>query len=142
MSGDRLAAWIILLLAAAIGAYMLLNSRPAGAQDGAQHHHPFHRDFYSKWQRPDGMGSCCNARLTGPDGHEEGDCEPSEAHVSTGTDGKPHWFARLPHGGDFIEIPDRRIIHERNPEQGGPDGHLCWTANTGVLCFVPPSTGM
>lgn len=110
------------------------------AQDGA-HHHPFHRDFYSEWQRPNGMGSCCNARIVGPDGREVGDCEPSEAHIASGEDGKPHWFARLPHGGDFIEIPDRLVLRERNPEQGGPDGHLCWTPATGVLCFVPPDTG-
>jgi hypothetical protein len=141
MSADRLAAWIVILAAAAIGLVWFFSSARAKAQDGAQHHHPFHRDFYSKWQRPNGMGSCCNARIVGPDDRESGDCEPSEARVATGEDGRPHWFARLPHHGDFIEIPDRLVIRERNPEQGGADGHLCWTPSTGVLCFVPPDTG-
>lgn len=107
----------------------------ASAQDGTRPHHPLHHDFYRHWMRPDGMGSCCNARMV-VQGVEVGDCEPTEARLIAG-----RWYARLPHEGPFIEVPASRILRERNPTQDGTDAHLCWTQGSGVLCFVPPFGG-
>jgi hypothetical protein len=102
----------------------------------ANDHHPLHHDFYRTWMQPNGMGSCCNARVVHPNGGETGDCEPTEARLIAG-----RWYARLPHAGAFIEVPDSKVIRERNPTQGGTDAHLCWTYSQGVLCFVPPFGG-
>lgn len=109
---------------------------PVAAQ---QHHHPLHEDFYRTWEAPAG-GSCCDARVE-KDGVEVGDCEPTEAEVRRGADGAAHWFARLPNRGAFIEIPDVAIIRQRNPEQGGQQGHLCFYFGV-VRCFVPPDAGI
>lgn len=111
---------------------LMMTARPARSAD----HHPLHKDFYRTWQRPDGMGSCCNARIVHPNGGETGDCEPTETRLIGG-----RWYARLPHAGAFIEVPDSKIIREKNPTQGGTDGHLCWTEASGIMCFVPPFGG-
>lgn len=103
---------------------------------GAQDHHPLHKDFYSTWQRNDGKGSCCNARMIGPHGYETGDCEPTEAKLIGG-----RWYARLPNAGAFIEVPEATILKKQNPTQDGTDAHLCWTQASGVICFVPPFGG-
>lgn len=97
-----------------------------------QHHHEYHADHYKHWQRPDTGGSCCNAR-TVKDGYEEGDCEPTKAELRNGT-----WFAWLREQNRWVQIPDIRIIHERNPSP--EDAHLCWAFDS-VLCFLPPHTG-
>lgn len=119
-------------------ALLIVTSRGRG-QDHP-HHHPLHQEFYRTWKQPGSEMSCCNARIT-VDGVERGDCEPTEAKPGVGADGKVHWFARLPKRGPFIEIPDAKILRERNPEQGGQNGQLCWTPGGGVACFVPPDSG-
>ena len=72
-------------------------------------HHEHHADHYKHWQRPDAGGSCCNARTT-KDGYEEGDCEPTKAEIRNGI-----WFAWLREQNCWVQIPDIRIINERNP---------------------------
>ena len=121
------------LIAAA--AVAVLIAGPAAAQE---HHHPLHRDFYRHWKQPGTETSCCDARVE-VDGVERGDCEPVGAEPRRGADGQAHWFAWLRQESRWLEIPDERVIRERNP--GGQDGHLCWTPARGVLCFVPPDTG-
>ncbi|WP_299109761.1 hypothetical protein [uncultured Bradyrhizobium sp.] len=100
----------------------------------AQDHHPLHRDFYQLWLQPGTNVSCCNARVE-KDGVETGDCEPVKAEVRAG-----NWWAWLRQESRWIEIDDSRIIRERNPEQGGQQGHLCYSHGR-VLCFVPPDSG-
>ena len=95
-------------------------------------HHEHHADHYRHWQRPDAGGSCCNARIV-KDGYEEGDCEPTKAELRNGT-----WFAWLRQQNRWVQIPDVRIIRERNPSP--EDAHLCWAFDS-VLCFLPPHTG-
>ena len=106
-----------------------------GAVAFAQTNHPhneYHADHYKHWQRPDAGGSCCNARTT-KDGYEEGDCEPTKAEIRNGV-----WFAWLREQNRWVQIPDIRIINERNPSP--EHGHLCWGFDS-VLCFLPPHTG-
>lgn len=101
------------------------------------HHHPFHYDFYRHWKQPGSTASCCDARIT-RDGKEEGDCEPTQADLRPGKDGVVRWHAWLRQEGRWVEVPDGRILRERNPNTF--DGHLCWNYGQ-VLCFVPPDTG-
>lgn len=104
---------------------------PAPAQD----HHPLHKDFYRHWRDPmNPQISCCNARIEGPDGTEVGDCEPTLAIVVRG-----QWRAWVRQIGDWVAIPDDKILRERNPS--GQDAHLCWTQLRGVICFLPPDVG-
>lgn len=96
------------------------------------HHHAFHDDHYSTWQRPDVGGSCCNARQV--DGEQEiGDCEPTTAEYRGG-----RWFAWLREQARWVEVPDELILREINssPE----NAHLCWAFGR-VLCFLPPYSG-
>lgn len=125
----------LLLIAVLYGLVLLFLGFAAG-RASAQDHHPLHRDFYRHWKQPNSNKSCCDARVSYPNGVEIGDCEPTEARLIAG-----RWYARLPHAGPFIEVPPGRILRERNPTQDGTDAHLCWTENTGVLCFVPPFGG-
>ena len=97
-------------------------------------HARFHKDFYQHWREPgDPNASCCNARIE-VDGHETGDCEPTQARVRDG-----HWQAWVRQTSRWEKIPDDKIIKERNPNTF--DAHLCWTPSRGTICFVPPDTG-
>lgn len=124
MNSNLLLATVLALLIAIGG---------ARAQD-APHHHPLHQDFYRHWMRPDGLGSCCNARMALPSGGEIGDCEPTYAEVRAG-----QWWAWVRQTSEWLMVPDSRIIHVRNPT--GQDAHLCWTPAAGIMCFNPPDTG-
>jgi hypothetical protein len=100
-----------------------------------QDHHPLHKDFYHKWRAPDNPDvSCCNARMPGAFGGEIGDCEPTQARVVNG-----QWQAWVRQQGIWIPIPEAKILREKNPNIF--DGHLCWTPDRGVICFVPPNVG-
>ena len=107
---------------------------------GQEHHHPFHQDFYRTWTGPNGL-SCCDARVV-KDGREVGDCEPTGAELRRDKEGVPHWWAKAPasEGGQFVEIPDDKIIRQKNPTQGGTDAHLCMSHGV-IRCFVPPFGG-
>lgn len=107
-----------------------------------QDHHPLHEHFYQHWKQPGTQLSCCNARIILNTGNalnevvEIGDCEPTDFKLIAG-----RWYARLPHGGPYIEVPESKIIREVNPTQDGSNGHLCWTEESGVVCAVPPFGG-
>jgi hypothetical protein len=103
----------------------------ARAQDNG--HYLYHADYYSKWHQPGSDASCCNGRET-KDGQTTGDCAPTRAEVRRG-----NWWAKVPGSSEWVEIPDERIIRERNPTP--EQGHLCYGYGQ-VLCFVPPSTGI
>lgn len=134
----------LIMLLASVGLIL-----PAHAQSG---HEEFH-DFYRHWKQPGSELSCCNANRYADEAqtmHYAGDCEPTDAELRypapggvTGATGKPKWFARLPKylGGDWIEIPEEKVIKEINPDPNR--AHLCYSPVTNsVLCFVPPFGGM
>jgi len=99
-----------------------------------QDHSPHHADFYRHWMQPGVIPpiSCCKARKV-EGGVETGDCEPTKARIVNG-----NWQAWLRQESRWIDIPDDKIIRERNPT--GQDAHLCWSFGR-VLCFVPEDTG-
>lgn len=134
------------LLLGIVLAGAVVTSKPVRSQDHSGHAQ-FHRDFYQHWKQPGSNASCCNARIVTESTVGTivtGDCEPTQAEVRNG-----EWWARLPaiyhHLGDergYIKVPESKRIRERNPTQGGVDAHLCFTPTSGILCFVPPVTGM
>ena len=136
------------VFAVLVVALCVLFSYPAKAQGGHERYH----SYYQHWKQPGSGISCCNANeyidtLSGRM-HISGDCEPTHAEIRDG-----HWWARVPQymidtGVEpWVEIPDDKIIHERNPST--EEGHLCGTQywqegkrpTFRILCFVPPDTG-
>ncbi len=117
-------------------------SFPVHAQNQGDHngHMQFHEDFYKTWKQPGTQIGCCNARIE-KDGTHVGDCEPTKAELRKGHDGKPQWFAWVRWESRWVEIPEGRILRERNPTQGGTDAHICFNYGN-VLCFVPPFGGI
>ncbi len=64
----------------------------------------------------------------------EGDCYPTKAEVRVGA-----WWAQRDNG-EWVKIPDNKVLHERNP--AGQEAHLCYSdPYKTVLCFVPPDVG-
>jgi hypothetical protein len=102
--------------------------------DQAEHHHPFHKDFYSKWKVPGNPNaSCCNARIE-QDGKETGDCEPARAEVRDG-----NWYVWIRQVKQWERVYDTQIVRYPNPNIF--DAHVCWTQSRGIICFKPPDTG-
>lgn len=104
-------------------------------------------DVYKTWHTPGSPGvSCCNERKT-VDGKVEGDCYPTEATLAPSggllnpdIKGDVWWVKRF--DGRWIEVPESRIVHEKNPDDTGSRAHLCQADNSEfVLCFVPPTGG-
>lgn len=89
------------------------------AEEVAHNGHPpqdqqLHAQFYSKWQRNDGKGSCCNER----------DCYPTAARFNSETG---LWEAERREDGAWLEIP-KWVYDNNNPNApNSPDGrsHLC-----------------
>ena len=127
------AMWLIGLGGFACNARAQTSHHGHGGDDGQRHHHPFHQEFYRHWKQPGTTESCCNARVV-KNNVEEGDCEPATAEVRAG-----QWWVYVPQINEWVEIPDAKIIRERNPNI--VDAHHCWTPARGTLCFVPPDTG-
>lgn len=159
-------AAVFVVICFALGAVSCSVLNKAFAQfdemNGVEEHDPApherYHEFYKTWKQPDNPAiSCCNANkydtLTGKT-HISGDCEPTHAELRPGADGLVHWWARVPEWmikegmQPWIEIPDSKVIHERNPT--GEEAHLCVTAlyhlgskvpTPNILCFSPPDTG-
>ena len=112
--------------------YALFAIIPAQAQD----HHRWHQ-YYKKWLQPGTTVSCCDARIIQGGKDMIGDCEPARFEIRNG-----QWFAWLRQESRWIEVPDSKIIRERNPSS--EEGHLCarkWDTGWVILCAVPPDTG-
>lgn len=90
-------------------------------------------DHYTHWLQPGTAASCCNEKRT-ENGEVTGDCYPTVAELRKGA-----WWARRD-TGQWIEIPDSRVLRELNPDETGQAAHLC-ESNGSVYCFVPPSGG-
>ena len=142
----RLLLLIILVFAAPMHAAFA--EEPSGHGDG---HAQFH-NFYQSWKQPnvksyDGNSiSCCNAREAdfnskGVPIRIMGDCYPTEFRLLPG--GK--WIAKLAeedrffYGREWIDVPDAKIIREKNPDLTGRDGHICIGTGGQILCAVPPT---
>lgn len=100
----------------------------------AQHQgHDLHHDnAYSKWMqnKPNETLSCCNKKDYDKG---SGDCYPTEAELR-GSGKDIQWWAKRD-TGEWIPIPESKIIRERNPDLSGVTAHIC-EQNGKVLCFV------
>jgi hypothetical protein len=92
--------------------------------------------------------SCCNAREVdwGENGVPQrimGDCYPTEFRLtSTGWQAKLDRYDQWRFNGlQWVDVPDSRIIREKNPDNTGRAGHLCTASGLMpyVLCAVPPA---
>ncbi len=141
IAGSRLQSHWYVAVAGMLAVFMIaFASTPRGkAQDQAEHqqaghHHPFHKDFYSKWKVPgDPNASCCNARIE-QDGKETGDCEPAKTEVRNGS-----WYVWIRQVKKWERVYDTQIVRDPNPNIF--DAHVCWTQPRGIICFKPPDTG-
>jgi hypothetical protein len=105
----------------------------ASSVKGQSGHERWHQ-YYRGWKMPGTNISCCHARVD-QGGVEVGDCEPTRAELRNGD-----WYAWERFSGQWIHIPDKHIVRERNPS--GEEGHLCFNQYTKqIMCFVPPDTG-
>jgi hypothetical protein len=100
----------------------------AEAQDGSYGvgHSNWHRNFYSKLQRNDGKGSCCNLM----------DCRPTQSRMIGG-----HYEVKV--DGEWVQVPVDTINNVVAPDGGA---HVCAPRqegrNKGVLyCVILPSEG-
>jgi hypothetical protein len=108
-----------------------------------QEGHAEHHDVYKDWKMPQSTISCCQERRV-ENGEVQGDCYPTDAELrpagkdNPGIKGNVWWAKRF--DGRWIEIPESRIIHEKNPDDTGSRAHLCQgDESTYVYCFVPPT---
>lgn len=136
---ELLCVWGAIALIVGLAHVQKVYGQELQMRDPAPHEH--YHDFYKDWMQPapNENLSCCNANVYTDETkmvHISGDCEPTDAKLVNGK-----WFARLPKylGGEFIEVPDEKIIRQINPDPNR--GHLCY-AYGNVLCFVPPFGGM
>jgi hypothetical protein len=100
----------------------------AAAQDGyyGVGHDKWHHDFYSKLQRNDGRGPCCNMM----------DCRPTQSRMVG-----DHYEVKV--DGEWIPVPNDKINNVLAPDGGA---HVCAPRqvgpNKGVLfCVILPSEG-
>jgi hypothetical protein len=100
----------------------------AEAQDGSYGvgHGNWHQGFYSKLQRNDGKGSCCNLL----------DCRPTQSRMV-----EDHYEVKV--DGEWVRVPVDTINHVIAPDGGA---HVCAPRqegrNKGVLyCVILPSEG-
>ena len=100
----------------------------AEAQDGnyGAGHGNWHQDFYSKLQRNDGKGSCCNLL----------DCRPTQSRMVD-----DHYEVKV--DGEWMRVPLDTINNVVAPDGGA---HVCAPRqegrNKGVLyCVILPSEG-
>lgn len=132
-----------LILAASLAVWLPPSCAPAFAQTAHDAGHAEHHDVYKTWRIPGTNASCCNEKKT-VDGNTTGDCYQTAAELRPSADPAIKgavWWARLD-TGQWVEIPDNRIIREPNPDPTGESGSLCYSdVGDAVLCFRPPVTG-
>ena len=128
--------WRTRLLALALLAFLVFVNH-VWAQERHDLGHAMYHDTYMTWMQPDAPTvSCCRARVVGPNGTMTGDCRPTAFRV-VGEGKATHWQAQLDNGS-WIDIPDSKLIHEKNPDPSGVTGHLC-EQNHIVFCARPPN---
>lgn len=130
----------------------------AFAQEPKQPGHMQYHDAYQGWCLP-GHGpncsrglSCCDARVVTwkADGTPEtilGHCYPTEFRPNP--TGRTDWIAKLSREDailfkqEWVEVPNGKIIREKNPDKTGISGHICTDAHSPTIrCGVPPTGAM
>ena len=115
-------------IAALGGACAVFLCESASAQEGyyGADHDNWHQNFYSKLQRNDGRGSCCNLL----------DCRPTQSRMID-----DHYEVKV--DGEWVRVPVDTINNVVAPDGGA---HVCAPRqegrNKGVLdCVILPSEG-
>lgn len=127
-----------LLLIAAGFIYGLLN--PAQSQDHDAGHTQYH-PVYENWMMPHAPSvPCCYRKELNSDGEPTGDCYPTEFRPVVIGGKFDHWMARRDNGA-WIDVPDSRLIRQKNPDNSGVHGHLCEVMGM-VYCALPPTGSM
>ena len=110
------------------GALSVSLCKSGAAQEGysGAGHDKWHQGFYSKLNRNDGKGSCCNLM----------DCRPTQSRMVG-----DHYEVKV--DGQWTPVPDDKINHVVAPDGGA---HVCAPRqeglNKGVLfCVVLPPEG-
>jgi hypothetical protein len=106
-TNSRPSAYISIAAILAVFILAFATAPKTRAQDNGHHRH--HADHYSKWKQPGTDTSCCDGRET-KGGQITGDCYPTTAEVRAGS-----WWAKTD-DGRWVNVPDDRIIRERNPD--------------------------
>lgn len=106
---------------------LLLSLSPVFAQEHTmqemQGHEKYHAEFYSKWERPNGLGSCCNDQ----------DCSPIDDKDIRINDGKLEVHVHDGYGElRWVEVPKEDIRPYNAPDM---QSHLCHAGIT-IYCFV------
>jgi hypothetical protein len=71
-----------------------------------------------------------------------GDCYPTEFRLSLkGWQAKLDRYDQWRFNKEWVDIPDKKIIREKNPDNTGISGHLCTGGSMmlEILCAVPPA---
>jgi hypothetical protein len=101
---------------------------PSGAQEGYHGvgHDRWHREFYSKLNRNDGKGTCCDLM----------DCRPTQSRMVD-----DHYEVKV--DGEWTPVPNDKINNVVAPDGGA---HVCAPKQVGpnkgvVFCVVLPPEG-
>jgi hypothetical protein len=101
---------------------------PSGAQEGyyGVGHDRWHKEFYSKLNRNDGKGTCCDIM----------DCRPTQSRMVG-----DHYEVKV--DGEWTPVPNDKINHVVAPDGGA---HVCAPRQVGpnkgvIFCVVLPPEG-
>ena len=113
------------LLASALLRFLPVSAAAQEGYYGAGHHN-WHQSFYSKLQRNDGQGSCCNMM----------DCRPTQSRMVG-----DHYEVKV--DGQWTPVPNDKIKNVVAPDGGA---HVCaptqFGPNKGVIfCVILPPEG-
>lgn len=145
--------WGLIISAAAV-VVAGMTTCEVNAQD-QEHDHAKNHNFYKEWKQPRSPTTgCCNVRVENEHGNVTGDCYRTVAKIAPSAKpelkGVPVWWALRKYGKNplfkergphWIEIDDRDIVREKNPDASGIDAHLCqgdYAPDDKVLCFKEP----
>lgn len=95
---------------------------------------------YSKWKRPDTLGSCCDAKVwQEKDGHMSPSGHCYEAPNAVLIEGD--WFVQFD-TGQWFKVPASKILHNKEGTPNPAVAHICenyWvTPQDPILCFREP----
>jgi hypothetical protein len=116
------------LIAGLGGAFSVFLCESALAQEGyyGADHDNWHQNFYSKLQRNDGHGSCCNLM----------DCRPTQSRMVG-----DHYEVKV--DGEWVPVPNDTINNVVAPDGGA---HVCAPQQIGrskgvTFCVILPDEG-
>lgn len=127
-------------------AFIVSGGHKAWAQETIQAHpghEKYHVDFYSKWQRPDYLGSsCCDEKVW----HDNNGYRYSTGHCYPAPDSKlinGVWWVELDNQ-IWVKVPEKRILHREaspNPAVAHVCEHYADDPKDPIYCFREPVGG-